>query len=110
AVAKFFQKGGWFRILQRGCVLARCSNEHFTNLVHVAAIRDTDWQTGTNSGIAILPVGYRRIYEFRVWHNDRDIVVGHNHGTSRADLPNCAQDACYFDTISNRDRSLREND
>ena len=57
-----------------------------------------------------MPIGHRRIYEFRVRHNDGDIVVSYNHCTSRADFPNGAQNACYFDAISNRDRSLGQDD
>ena len=33
-----------------------------------------------------------------------------NHRAARADLPNCAQHARYFDAISDRDRPLRQND
>src|SRR5258707_8619552 len=91
-------------------MLARCGHQRLANFVHVAAISHAYWKTKPHTGIAILPVGYRRIYEFRVRHNDGDIVVGHNHRTPRADLPNYAQDACYFDAISNRDRPLRQDD
>src|SRR6266550_1592231 len=91
-------------------MLARCGHQRIAHFVHVAAISNTYRKTKPHTGVAIMPVGYRRIYEFRVRHNDGDIVVGHNHCTPRADLTNCAQDACYFDTISNRDRSFRQDD
>src|SRR5258705_10591178 len=91
-------------------MLPCCGDQRLTHFVHVAAISHANRKTKPNTGVAILPVGYWRIYEFRVRHNDGDIIVGHNHRTPRADLPNCAQDACYFDAISNRDRPLRQDD
>src|SRR6476659_9637080 len=91
-------------------MLARCGHQRIAHFVHVAAISYAHRKTKPHTRIAVLPVGYRRIYEFRVRHNDGDIVVSYNHRTPRTDLPNCAQDACYFDTISNRDRPLRQDD
>ena len=38
AIAKFLQKRGRLRIIQRGWVLARCGDQRLTNFVHVAAI------------------------------------------------------------------------
>src|SRR6476620_462967 len=91
-------------------MLARCGHQRIAHFVYVAAISHAYRKTKPHTGVAILPVSYRRIYEFRVRHNDGYIVVSHNHRTPRADLPNCAQDACYFDAISNRDRPLRQYD
>src|SRR5215471_11778777 len=91
-------------------MVPRRRDQRITNFVHIAAISDANWKTKPHTRIAIMPVGYWRIYEFRVRHNDGNVVVGHNHSTPRADLTNGAQDTCYFDAISDRDRSLRQDD
>src|SRR5262249_4868551 len=110
AITKLLQKRRRLRILQSGWMLPCCGDQRLTHFVHIAAISHADRKTKPHTRIAILPVGHRRIDEFRIGHNDGDIVVGHNHSTSRTDLPNGAEDACYFDAISNRDRSFRQDD
>src|ERR1051325_604779 len=90
-------------------MLARGRDQRFTDFVHVAAVSDAHWKTKTHTRIAILPVGHRRIDELRVWDDNRDVVVGHDDGTSRSDLPNCAQDTRYFDAITDGDRPLCQN-
>src|SRR5262245_56373070 len=109
AMAKFFKKCSRLWIVQGGLVLACCGDQRLSDLVDVAAISHAYWKTKPHTGIAIMPVGYWRIYELRVRHNDGDIVVGHNHRTSRTDLPNYAKDTSYFDAIPNRDRPLRQD-
>src|SRR6476661_5458319 len=91
-------------------MLACCRDQCLTNCVHVAAVSHAHRKTKPHTWIAVLPVGYRQIYKFRVRYNDGDIVVRHNYRTPRADLPNCPQDARYFDAVSNRDRPLRQYD
>src|ERR1043166_994530 len=110
AIAKLLQKRRRFRIVQRRWMLARGGDECLTHFVHIAPISHADGQTKPHTRIAILPVRHRRVYELRVRHNDGDVVVSHNDGTARSNLSHCAQDACYFDAISNRDRSLCQYD
>ena len=60
--------------------------------------------------VAISPVRYRRIDEFRVWNDHGDIVVSENDGAARADLLHLTGDPRDFDTIADGDWSFGKNE
>src|SRR5213075_3527890 len=59
--------------------------------------------------IAISPVRYRRVDEFRVWDNHRDVVVRANHRAASANLLHLAGNAGDFDAVTDSDWSFGQN-
>src|SRR5439155_1565014 len=75
-----------------------------------AAASDPHRQAKAHPPVAISPVRHRRIDEFRVWHNYHDVVVRANHRAACANSFHLTGDSRHLDTISDRDRSLGQND
>src|SRR5258705_2380828 len=59
AIAKFLQKRGRLRIVQRGWVLACGGDQRLTRFVHVAAISYAYRKTKPHHRIAVSTIGYR---------------------------------------------------
>src|SRR5437762_13128670 len=109
AVAEFFEIGIWRGIVQRGRMLARRSDECLTYFIHVAAISYSNWHPKTHPRIAVCPVCDRRIDELLIRHDHGNAVIGHDERASCPNLLHLAGDACDFNAITDRDRSLGKN-
>src|SRR5439155_3621560 len=91
-------------------MFAGCSDECLANFVHVAPISHAHRKTKPHALIAIMPVSHRGVDELRVRHDHGNIIACQDNGAARANLLNSTDDTCYFDPISDGDRSFRQND
>src|SRR5436190_16932221 len=110
AVAEFFEIGIRRRIVQRGRMLARRSDECLTYFIHVAAISYSNWQPKTHPRIAVCPVCDRRIDELLIRHDHGDAVVGHDNRAARPNLLYLAGNPRDFNAIADGDRPLGKNE
>ena len=85
-------------------------DQRFAHFFHIASVGDADRNAKTHTRIAIGPVRYGRIDEFRVRHDRRDVVVRHYDRAARANLLHLADDSRDFDAVADGDRSLRQDD
>jgi len=90
-------------------VLAGSRDKRLTHFVHITAVSYPHRKAKAHSPVGISPVRYRRIDEFRVWHNHTDVVVGANDCTAGANLLHLTGDPRYFDAISDRDGSFGQD-
>ena len=76
ALAEFLEIDIWRRLAQRGRMFAGCRDEGLAHFVYVAAVGHAHWHAEAHAWIAVSPVRHRRVDEFRVRHDHRDVIVG----------------------------------
>src|SRR5207249_10919919 len=88
-------------------MFARRGDEAVAHLVNIATVSYTHWQPETHARTAVMPVGYRRVDETRIGHDDHDAIIGPNLRAARANLLHLladhrVADAFDFDAITVR--------
>src|SRR6266851_5809442 len=90
-------------------MIAGGGDEGIAHLVYIAAVSHAHGDAKTHTWIAVGPVRDCRIDELRIGHDHGDVVVGHDHCATRANLLHLASDARDVDPVPDCDGSFSQN-